>query len=307
MNQAPARWIVWGQLVRLPNVFTVIADVGAAFLLVAGEPSPPLSLILVILAGISLYWAGMILNDIFDLDRDRQQRSKRPLPAGQISLSAAHWAAWLLMVCGITIGFACGQLPGLMTVLLAAAIVAYDGPLKATWLGPVAMGVCRLLSFTLGAAAAATARDVSPLPLYVWGIATGFGVYVMGITTMARHEATGGQRPVLATGLAITVLGILLLALTPRFSAPTADWHVDPNRIFPLLIGLIGLPVVMRAWRALQDPLPRNIQHTIRSGILSIIPLAGCFALLGSGTLGGLAILSLLIPTRLLATRFRVT
>ncbi len=57
----------WAQLVRLPNVFTVIADVSAAFLLVAHGPVPISRFALIVLAGIALYWAGMILNDVFDV------------------------------------------------------------------------------------------------------------------------------------------------------------------------------------------------------------------------------------------------
>ena len=52
----------------MPNVFTVIADVSAAFLLVAHGPEPVGRWLCVVAAGIALYWAGMILNDVFDVD-----------------------------------------------------------------------------------------------------------------------------------------------------------------------------------------------------------------------------------------------
>ncbi|MCG8649108.1 MAG: hypothetical protein MI861_04710, partial [Pirellulales bacterium] len=71
---SPTTLQAWAQLVRLPNVFTVVADVSAAFLLVAQRPEPVARLICVLLAGVSLYWAGMILNDVFDINRDRQER-----------------------------------------------------------------------------------------------------------------------------------------------------------------------------------------------------------------------------------------
>src|SRR5947208_1792551 len=43
--------------------------------------------------------------------------------------------------------------PGILAVLLAGAILLYDGVLKGTWAGPVAMGTCRFLNVLLGLAA----------------------------------------------------------------------------------------------------------------------------------------------------------
>ena len=89
--------MAWAQLVRLPNVFTVLADVSAAFLLVSQGPYPVGRFVLVVLAGVALYWAGMVLNDVFDIDRDRQERPARPIPAGQIPLGQAKAAGWGLL------------------------------------------------------------------------------------------------------------------------------------------------------------------------------------------------------------------
>ena len=121
MNESsrPSTVVAWAQLVRLPNVFTVIADVGAAFLLVAGGPYPINRLVLILLSGVTLYWAGMILNDVFDIDRDRQERPSRPLAAGNISLAAAKRAGWILWLLGVAIGFVCGPLPGAIALALA--------------------------------------------------------------------------------------------------------------------------------------------------------------------------------------------
>ena len=90
----------WAQLVRLPNVFTVLADVGAAFLLVAHGPQPAGRFVVVLLAGVALYWGGMILNDVFDVQQDIEERPSRPIPAGHIGLGSAQMG-WL--------GFAAGR------------------------------------------------------------------------------------------------------------------------------------------------------------------------------------------------------
>ena len=239
----------WAQLVRLPNVFTVLADVGAAFLV--GRPRARHRsgrLVLVLLAGVALYWAGMILNDVFDVEQDRQQRPNRPIPAGQISLEQARCAGWGLLLIGNRAGGGkrlrsrrrIRQAPGCPPLWVSrwrCMIVAYDGPLKKTPLAPAAMGGCRVLSFLLGAAALLCRRrrdsrfspgTSSPSPL-------GFGIYVMGITTMARHEATGGPNPNLATGLLVTIIGAAVLALRAQHCGGNLAWRIDPHRHFPIL------------------------------------------------------------------------
>ena len=306
----------WAQLVRLPNVFTVLADVSAAFLLVAHGPAPVGRLACVLIAGVALYWAGMVLNDVFDIDRDREERPTRPIAAGDVPLGKAKTAGWALLIAGVLFGAASGYvpaenvgatwLPAAVAVLLAIMIVLYDGPLKKTPLAPAAMGSCRVLSFLLGASPMLMADSSNPIPDHVFAMASGFGIYIMGITTMARREAVGGRSPNLLTGYAVLLVGLVIIAVAPRMAAEGV-WRIRPERDFPLLIGLIALPVVLRGMKVQLDPTPLNIQNTIRAGILSIIPLAAAVALLGAGRIWGVAVFALVVPSILLAKRLRVT
>ena len=227
------------QLVRLPNVFTVLADVGAAFLLVAGGPEPIGRFAAILAAGVSLYWAGMILNDVFDLEKDKAERKTRPIASGVISLGQAKVAGWGFLVLGVLLAAASGYIPGqddsttwfpaAIAVALAVLIVAYDGPLKPTPIAPAAMGGCRVLSFLLGASPVLALADGVPVvPRYLMGIAFGFGVYIMGITTMARDEATGGHQINLRTGFIVTLIGAMMLAFAPGLAtfAERASWPI---------------------------------------------------------------------------------
>ena len=319
-----SKWMAWAQLVRLPNVFTIIADIAAAFLFTAAGPSPISRLVVVILAGVSLYWSGMILNDVFDEAVDRKQRSKRPIPLGWISKREASVGGWVLLALGICLATASGRipspevpttwLPGIIAVMLAIMIVGYDGPLKSTVLAPAAMGSCRFLSFLLGASPclAMPSLDqanflVGVIPNQTLAIATGFGVYIMGVTTMARREAKGGSRQHLLIGSMTAVLGATCLAIAPRVAAHSITPKLDINSVFPILIGMITVPVFLRAIRAVQDPTPQRIQVTIKIGILTVIPLSAAFAALGAGPVCGTAIFALVIPSLILSARFRVT
>ena len=315
-----SRLAEWAQLVRLPTTFTVLADVGAAFLLIAGGPDPTGRLVLVLAAGLALYWAGMILNDLFDLEQDRRERSTRPLAAGRIDVSQARVAGWGLLGLGVLLGSASGMvplggldptwLPAAVAASLAVMIVAYDGPLKQTVLAPAAMGACRCLSFLLGATAALPAPGMEPgpwVPRFVVAIAFGFGVYIMGITTVGRREAIGDRRINFFTGLVVTVVGAAMLAFAPQLAGPRADWHVPTGRTFPSLIFLIAGPVVVRQARLLIDAPPQRIQYSVRVGVLTIIPLAAAFAFLGAGPGWGITVFLLVVPSLVLASRFRVT
>ena len=85
------------------------------------------------------------------------------------------------------------------------------------------------------------------------------------------------------------------------------QWWINPDKQFPLLIGLIACPTLLRGLRLQVEPTPTNIQNAIRAGILSIIPLAASFAFLGAGKMWGLITFALVVPAIVLAMRLRVT
>ena len=101
------------ELLRLPNVFTAVADVAMGFFFVqaawAFSDDPQQSLLpiglwtvgLLAAASALLYSAGMVLNDVFDIELDRQEQPYRPLPSGRIPLSSARWLGWQLLTLGI--------------------------------------------------------------------------------------------------------------------------------------------------------------------------------------------------------------
>ena len=50
---------------------------------------PPLAVLLLVAASVFLYLAGMVLNDVYDVEIDRRERPDRPLPSGRIPVA---WA-----------------------------------------------------------------------------------------------------------------------------------------------------------------------------------------------------------------------
>lgn len=79
--------------------------------------------------------AGYALNDCYDLEIDRANRPRRPLPLGQLSPAFAYGAALLLLTAGAGIGFILGPGMGLTAAAVAALLWVYAacGKRMALW------------------------------------------------------------------------------------------------------------------------------------------------------------------------------
>lgn len=325
MQPTPSRRSAWSSLVRLPNVFTVVADVSAAFLLVGGWPHDAGAAgrwAAIVVAGVLLYWSGMILNDVFDVEKDRIERPHRPLPAGQISIRSAQTAAVICMIGGIAMAAISGLIPAaglrstigpaVVALILGGCIYLYDGPAKRTVAAAYLMGGCRFLSFLLGASPVALAGDwidpIAGFPRLAVAAAWGFGLYIAGLTLVGRKEAavTSTASSHVSVGAVLTLLGLIVIAMSPRASSGEILFRIDPRILFPGAIAMIGYPIVLRAFRAAVDPVAGKVQMTVRSGILTIIPLSGCVAVLGAGAAGAV-VFALWLPAYWLSMRYRVT
>ena len=119
---------------------------------------------------------------------------ERPIPSGRVSLVAARRIGWLLLAAGMAMAWIVSALvgelrPGLVGTLLAACVVLYDVGLKRTPLGPAAMGACRMLNVLLGMSIVA-----GDFRIEYFLAAGSIGIYVMGLTLMAKGEARSSDR-----------------------------------------------------------------------------------------------------------------
>jgi 4-hydroxybenzoate polyprenyltransferase len=305
------------QLMRLPNVFTAMADVAMGFLFVqaGGAKWTPKSwdfatLATLIAASSLLYIAGMVLNDVFDIELDRQERPERPLPSGRVSLDAARHLGWRLLILGVALGtgavFFTGQLrSGVVATILATAILLYDAWLKRTPLGPAAMGACRTLNVMLGMSAVD-----APFHAEHWLVAGAIGVYVAGITWFARKENEQSSRRQLSAATFVIVIGIAMLAWLPHWSdrvIPELHDVIFSVQRWHLLVVLTGVWVLRRFLLAIADPTPQRVRMAVSQGILSIVMFdaAACYAV--RGVFCAAMILLLLVPAMLLGRWIETT
>lgn len=196
----------WAELLRVSALFTVPGDAlaGAA----ATGLRPNRRTLLAIAASLSLYEAGMALNDWADREEDAIERPHRPLPSGRIAPSAALGAAAALTAGGLALAAAAGRPALTVAGGLAATVWAYDLGLKHTPAGPAAMATARALDLLLGAAA--TARNQPPgrfprpraapagtsaCPGLRAAVPTALvlGAHTLAVTAVSRREAQGGS------------------------------------------------------------------------------------------------------------------
>jgi 4-hydroxybenzoate polyprenyltransferase len=251
------------QLVRFPAVFTAMADIVLGFVLAHGTLSPLWEFIALLIASTCLYLAGMALNDYFDRKIDAQERPKRPIPSGRISPRAAFALGSGLLAAGLVGASAGGVVSAAIAVGLAVMILAYDGFLKTTPAGPVAMGSCRLLNLLLGASSAALSFWKSPQV----GIAVAMGIYVAGITWFARREAVTSSRSQLVGAALVIHCGILLLLTLLFAGQSTLSLECQAALLLVLGIAFVDFRVVP----AVTEPTPPKVQAAVKQMLLAII------------------------------------
>jgi 4-hydroxybenzoate polyprenyltransferase len=328
------------ELLRLPNIFTAMADVVMGFLFVlpvglpggagpAGEALVdatgglrPLGLWvmgLLIAASSLLYAGGVVLNSVFDIERDRDERPDRPMPSGRISLRAARWIGWeglfwgAALACGVALilhqyrptgaGWLIEYRPAVIAALLVAAILLYNVGLKQTILGPLVMGSCRMLNVLLG-------MSVLPAALWPenWIVAGAVGLYIAGVTWFARNESQRSGRPQLLAATVVMMGGVALLGWLPRWAGDRLllFQQDDPGRWY-LIMALLGGVICMRCLWAVAVPVPGRVRVAVAQAIISLVFLdaAACYA--ARGTYWAAVILALLIPTTLLGRWIETT
>jgi len=245
----------WLRLIRASGMATIASNSLAAILTAfyAGEGDRIMWLALrlkhngvqslwILLASFLLYAAGMLWNDLIDVDRDRTGNPNRPLPSGRIGLVPA-WIVGVLTMCGamfaashVDYGF---FLAGVVLMLaLLYNLVAKSLP----WLGSVVMGTVRAghACFALlllgpdyvqmiltpnavpvagaivsGATAAGTTYAAFVYPVIL-------GIYIFGLTLVSEHEER--QRRGSRFGFIVGGVAMAFALLAALGGLAGADW-----------------------------------------------------------------------------------
>ncbi|GAA2557368.1 UbiA family prenyltransferase [Streptomyces levis] len=243
------------RLVRAPAALSVPGDVlcGAA---AAGRGAGGRTLGMAASA-VCLYWAGMALNDYADACLDALERPERPIPAGEVRRGTALTVATGLTAGALALAAVAGRRRGLAAAIpLAATVWAYDLFLKDTPAGPATMAAARGLDVLMGGGLRAAAP------------AAAVALHTYGVTSLSRHEVTGGGDRTVRAALACAAgaaLGAGSLAARTRSRAAQALTAATGVRY------LAGYGGALAA--AARRPSAGRVREAVTAGILSLLPL----------------------------------
>jgi 4-hydroxybenzoate polyprenyltransferase len=292
----------YAQLVRLPNLPSAMADIVLAALATGSLPGRWPAFALLLPASGCLYLAGMVFNDYFDVEQDRLERPDRPIPSGRVSRHAAGWLGVALLAAGVVLAGLAGWvmvqrgeatsplLPLLIAALLAGVILLYDGWLKRTALGPVAMGTCRALNVLLGVSLSGSlAWQLGPY------LALVVGLYIVGVTWFARTEARLSRKAALAAAVGVMFASLVLVLGVAEIEWPGRP-EITASPVFPYLLVALGFWLGFPLSRAIATPTPANVQAGVKRSLMGLILLDTVLATGAAGTVGVL-LLVLLAPS----------
>jgi hypothetical protein len=156
----------------------------------------------------------------------------------------------------------------------------------------------------LGASTAAAIPGIA-----VW-YAVAIGVFVCGITLVARREADAEKVSLtLWPGTATMVVGLLLAMFVT--SAPGSADKIDSKfgEYFSLLIAILALPILRRCVMALVEATPSAVQIAVITSLRSLIVLDAAICLLveNGRPVYSIALLGLLGASFLLGRLSKVT
>lgn len=317
----------WLRLIRASGMATIASNSLAAVLTAfyAGEGDRIVWLALrlkhngvqtlwVLLASFLLYAAGMLWNDLIDVDRDRTGNPQRPLPSGRIGLVPA-WIVGVLTMCGamfaashVDYGF---FLAGVVLMLaLLYNLVAKSLP----WLGSMVMGTVRashacfaLLLLGPDYVQMILTPNATPTP---GAVASGntyaafvypviLGIYIFGLTLVSEHEER--QRRGSRLGFIVGGAAMAFALLAALGGLAGADWlpHLlHAGSLWPLAAiasmlfalacaGYLGWTLFSAWLMALRSARCENVGRVVVTGLGGMILLDAVIAS-AAHPLGGL-------------------
>jgi 4-hydroxybenzoate polyprenyltransferase len=284
-------------LIRLPNVFTTPSNILVGyFAAVAVTEADGVHLIALMISSGLLYIAGIILNDYFDIEIDKRERPRRPLPSGNISKTHALVIAIIALLIANTIALILSPVSLGVSLALTLAIIAYDYKLKHGLSGPFAMGGTRFLNVIYGASHVLLYLDNQSY--VILGVAAcSLFLYTISITVLSKKE-TESERPN-STIVYFIVLGIISAVLSLGLLL-----HLQWAFLLNLSIFAVVMIITFKQYLAKELP---SVQKAVRNMVISIILLDSVFITGTAGLPYGLATLLLIAPAIALARKLYVT
>jgi len=278
---------------RAPAIFTAWSNILAAHIIVTGGNIHWSPLLLLLLSSSALFSAGMVLNDCFDYHTDLKERPERPIPSGKVSLIHAVLFSCLLLITGIVSAALVSIQSVIIALLIMSFIFLYNGVLKQTIAGSLAMAACRYFNWLLGFSLLPFSELSLLLPITIF-------LYIISLTLLSQEEEQAKNK----TTVLLTISGIILSG----FSIIAIATLIQIKPGWESLIILFGVIfIVQHLWQTYTHFTPKKIQSSIHLLLLAIIPLDAVMVMIFASSWWALTILILLLPGKFLARVMYIT
>uniref|UniRef100_UPI003B5ACA95 UbiA family prenyltransferase n=1 Tax=Shewanella gaetbuli TaxID=220752 RepID=UPI003B5ACA95 len=292
------------QLVRAPNGLTAISNILAAAVIVSAGQLP-IEVCLLIIASLSFYYGGMVLNDCFDFQEDSEQRPQRPLPSRQIPLSKAWCLGFSLLLLGLIVAtFSSTQywLNFSIALGLSACIILYNSIIKEGMTGSIMMGLCRYFNWCLGFLVLGML-----LPQFnndVLFIALPIFFYITGLTFISKQETHAQNRNAIAV-LTTLIIAAAISMISLVFMLP--EYFMGSKAIVISLCLAWITWLMLHVFNTWKNFTASSIQQLVMTMIIGVIPLDALLVTMSGQYLWGSIILLLLFPCRWLSKKLYMT
>jgi geranylgeranylglycerol-phosphate geranylgeranyltransferase len=221
-------------LIRWENALLSVAGVVLGAWWATGRPGEPETFVMALVAVLLTAFANAD-NDVRDYEIDRIAHPSRPLPSGQLSVSAARIIVGIAAASALVVSALLGGAQTLAAVGVIAAMSLYNRGVKAHGVpGNVIVSIVASLPFVFGAWSAGHAR--AGLPLFLVGVPLHFAREIAKDLDDAEADARYRRTlplqagPTVARLVVVSSVALFVIALAPfAFRRPAFALVVLPS------------------------------------------------------------------------------
>ena len=288
--------ITFLKLVRAPAGFTAVSNIlAAAIIATSGQLSA--DVLMLCIASVCFYFAGMALNDCFDYKIDLAERANRPIPLGLISLSQAWLVGYSLLSAGLLLAYLHNVATFYIGLTLSCCILLYNGVIKDGLPGSIFMASCRYVNWLFGA-------SIVALTVNSYFFALPILFYIIGLTYLSKQEVQAtNKNAIFFTAFMLLMAALSMFWLTAQVFLLTLTESI-------IAYSLISAWFVFNACKLVtvfNTFTPDNIQKMITWLIIGVIPLDALIVVISGHYILGFVILALFPPCRLLSKKLAMT
>jgi 4-hydroxybenzoate polyprenyltransferase len=173
---------VYSRLIRLPNCISSVSNIIAAYLIISDKI---IASELLLLSSVSflIYSGGIVLNDIFDFNFDKQYNPDRVLTTGLVSKRSSIYLVLTKFILALILAALVSIESLIVSIILITTVILYDFfSKKSVVISSILMGMCRAFNWGLGfSIAMEAAENFYFIPILI-------GIYISIVTYISKFE-----------------------------------------------------------------------------------------------------------------------